>query len=487
MKFQIKSTGIYLLLFFASFSLYLTSCKKDFSTAAATKGQFNRSTKALYSDTRTVPVATKTLSGIITGTRSLSNDTLYYLSGPVYVDSLATLNIEAGTFIKGVDKVNTPNGFPSYLVVRRGGKIFADGTAESPIVFTSQYSANNRNEGDWGGIVILGRAPVNNVRPKIEGIPAEQIPAALASKDAIGYGGDINNDNSGRLVNVRIEFAGEVITEGNELNGLTLGGVGSGTTLDHIQVSIGADDAFEFFGGSVNATYLISYFNDDDDFDFDQGYQGSIQFAVAQKDPNIIAYPRSGNPNGIESNNVTSPIITGGTYSGRVTTPILSNFSILGDTTSAPSAGTGTVFRVGSSAVFKNSVVGGFYAGANLGTAAGSLVFTGNYLHYFTNNGYPVTGNNIDNTDSNFFLLTAPYNATAPDWRYVSDPINGIFSPLASGWNGTGLSVTHAGGSLLSFTNTTFIGAFGENDGTQNGNRWDSTGWASYTPRTNTY
>lgn len=487
MKIQIKSTGIYLLFFFLSFSLLIVSCKKDFSGNSTLGGHFNRSTKALYTDSRAVPTRTKTLSGVITGTRSLSNDTLYYLSGPVYVDSLATLNIEAGTFIKGIDKTNTPNGFPSYLVVRRGGKIFADGTAAEPIVFTSQYSANNRNEGDWGGVVILGKAPVNNVRPKIEGIPAEQIPAVLSSRDAIGYGGDIENDNSGRLVNVRIEFAGEVITEGNELNGLTLGGVGSGTTLDHIQVSIGADDAFEFFGGSVNATNLVSFGNDDDDFDFDQGYQGSIQFAVAQKDPNLSAYPRSGNPNGIESNNITSPIITGGSYSSRVTTPILSNFSILGDTTTAPSNGTGTVFRVGSSGVFKNSVVGGFYAGANLGTASGSLVYTNNYLHYFTTNGYPSSGNTVDNSDSNFFLLTAPYNGSAPDWRYVNDAINGIFSPLASGWNSSSLTVTHPGGSLSSFTNPTFIGAFGENDGTQDGNRWDSTGWASYTPRTNPY
>ncbi|TKC08070.1 hypothetical protein FA048_12985 [Pedobacter polaris] len=488
MKIQLKSTGIYLLFSFLSFFLCLTSCKKDFSAKNSANGQFNRSTKALYTDGRPVPTVVQTLSGLITGTRSLSNDTLYYLNGPVFVDSLATLNIEEGTFIKGLDKPNTTSGFASYLVVRRGGKIFADGTATEPIVFTSQYSANSRNEGDWGGIVILGQAPVNNVRPKIEGIPSAQIPAALSGKDAIGYGGEIENDNSGRLVNVRIEFAGEVITDGNELNGLTLGGVGSGTTLDHIQVSVGADDAFEFFGGSVNATNLISYFNDDDDFDFDQGYEGSIQFAVAQKDPNTSLYPRSSNPNGIESNNVTSPIITGGTYSTRITNPILSNFSILGDTTTAPSNGTGTVFRAGSSGVFKNSVVGGFYAGANLGAAAGSLVYSNNYLHYFTNNGYPSSGNTIDNTDPNFFLLTAPYNGTAPDWRYITDAINGIFSPLASGWNSGSLTVTHTGGSLSSFTNTGFVGAFGENDGSSaTTNRWDSTGWASYTPRTNTY
>jgi len=487
MKIQIKSTGIYLLFFFLSFSLLIVSCKKDFSGNSTPGGQFNRSTKALYTDSRTVPSPTKTLSGVITGTRSLSNDTLYYLSGPVYVDSLATLNIEAGTFIKGIDKTNTPNGFPSYLVVRRGGKIFADGTAAEPIVFTSQYSANNRNEGDWGGVVILGKAPVNNVRPKIEGIPAEQIPAVLSSRDAIGYGGDIENDNSGRLVNVRIEFAGEVITEGNELNGLTLGGVGSGTTLDHIQVSIGADDAFEFFGGSVNATNLISYFNDDDDFDFDQGYQGTIQYAVAQKDPNVAAYPRSSNPNGIESNNVTSPIITGGSYSTRVTTPILSNLSILGDATSAsaPSNGTGTVFRVGSSGVFKNSIVGGFYAGANLSTAAGSLVYTNNLLHYFTVNGYPSF--NYSGSNSNGFLLTDPYNGTSPDWRYdMTDPFNPSDVSTVS-WSS--VSVSHTGGSLTSASlSGSFIGAFGENDGSSaTANRWDSTGWASYTPRTNPY
>jgi hypothetical protein len=295
MKNQIKFTGIYLFKFSFLFvlitAMFISGCKKDLGSNAAPEGEFNRSGKALYPDNRTVPTTVVTLSGVLTGTINLVNTTLYKLNGPVYVDSLATINIQAGTFIKGLDKTHTTSGFPSYLVIRRGGKINATGTAAAPIVFTSEYAAGARAEGDWGGVVLLGRSLVNNINPKIEGIPAEQIPAALAGRDAIGYGGSIENDNSGILSYVRIEFAGEVITEGNELNGLTLGAVGSGTTLDHVQVSYGADDAFEFFGGSVNATNLISYLNDDDDFDFDQGYQGSIQFAVGQKDPRS-AFPR---------------------------------------------------------------------------------------------------------------------------------------------------------------------------------------------------
>jgi hypothetical protein len=485
MKNQNKFTGIYLskfsFLFVLIAAMFIAGCKKDNGSNAAPEGEFNRAANALFPDNRPVPTTVVTLSGVLTGTINLVNTTLYKLNGPVYVDSLATINIQAGTFIKGLDKIHTTSGFPSYLVIRRGGKINATGTATAPVVFTSEYAAGSRAEGDWGGIVLLGRSLVNNVNPKVEGIPAAQIPAVLAGKDAIGYGGNIENDNSGILRNVRIEFAGEVITEGNELNGLTLGGVGSGTTLDHIQVSYGADDAFEFFGGSANATNLISYLNDDDDFDFDQGYQGSIQFAVAQKDPRA-AFPRSTSPNGIESNNVTAPIVTGGVNAGRVTNPILSNFSLLGDTssTTAPSVGNGTVFRVGSSAVFKNSIVGGYITGANVSTAAASLVYTNNLVHYFTTSGVPAGNTTFTGTASDPFRLLAPYNITTPDWRYNTGLPT---SPAATGWNATGLTVTHAGGSLASFTNTTYRGAFG----IRTGSRWDSTGWASYQPTSNPY
>ncbi|MCC8407819.1 hypothetical protein LJ707_02690 [Mucilaginibacter sp. UR6-1] len=492
MKSQFKFTGIYSsklpLVALLSASLFMASCKKD-SGVATPEGNFNRSSKALYPDTRTPGGTVVTVSGVLTGTINWTAGNTYRLNGPVYIDSLATLNIAAGTFVKGLDKTNTTTGFPSYLVIRRGGKLNINGTATNPVVFTSQYAAGSRAEGDWGGIVILGRAPVNNVNPKIEGIPAAQIPAALAGKDAIGYGGAIEADNSGSIRYLRIEFAGEVITEGNELNGLTLGGVGSGTTLDHVQVSYGADDAFEFFGGSVNATNLISYLNDDDDFDFDQGYQGSIQFAVAQKDPRT-AFPRSGNPNGIESNNITSPIVTGGAFSTRLTTPVLSNFSILGDTssTTAPSVGVGTVFRVGSSGVFKNSVVGGFATGANVSTADATLIYTDNLVHYFTTSGVPSGNTTYTGSASNPFRLHAPYNITTPEWRFNN--VSPLLSPARNGWNATGLTVSHPGGALSAFTNTTYRGAFGDRATTT---RWDgpasgsTSTWASYEPTTNTY
>ena len=145
----------------------------------------------------------------------------------------------------------------------RGAKIEANGTASNPIVFTSGKAAGSRLRGDWGGIIILGNAPTNR--------PLSPAPLVEGGVDR-RYGGTTANDNSGTMRYVRIEFAGIAAEPGSEINGLTLGGVGSGTTLEYIQVSYGNDDAYEFFGGTVNAKYLVSYATSDDDYDFDFGY-----------------------------------------------------------------------------------------------------------------------------------------------------------------------------------------------------------------------
>ncbi|MEO3407842.1 hypothetical protein AAFN85_28240 [Mucilaginibacter sp. CAU 1740] len=480
MKMQFKSISLFVL----AAALGLSSCKKE-AAVNTQNGDFDRSSKALFPDTHTLPTATGTISGLITSNITLTSDKVWFINGPTFVDSLVTITIQPGTYVKGLPATSTTSGFPSYLVIRRGAKIDAQGTTANPIVFTSSKPAGQRNKGDWGGVVLLGKAPTNQAKPQIEGIPAAQIPAGLAGKDAIGYGGSTELDNSGILRNVRIEFAGVIVDVelGNELNALTLGGVGAGTTIDHVQTSYGADDGFEFFGGSVNAKYLISYGNDDDDLDFDQGFQGSIQFALAAKD---LTKSFSSSPNGIESNNISAPIATtGGSFPTRVTQAVLSNITFVGGATAGPSAGIGHLFRVNSSYKVRNSINFGFDNGATLINTTGSE-YSNSYVHGYSS---AVTGTAATSTavtsltganPNNTIKLVLPFSATAPDWRIQASAPAGI----RTGAVFTGLAVTHPGGTFTAFDTTpAYLGAFG----LQSAARWDSGGWASYEPFTNAY
>ena len=207
----------------------------------------------------------------------------YLLKGFVRVKAGATLTIEAGTIIFG-DK-NTL----ATLIIERGAKINAEGTATKPIIFTSEQPRLSRSYGDWGGVIILGNAPTNKpTTTSIEGIDNAQ------------YGGTDANDNSGILRYVRIEFAGVAVSPNNEINGLTLGGVGAGTIVEYVQVTEAADDSFEWFGGTVNCKYLIAHKSWDDDFDTDLGFSGNVQFALGIRDPQIAD---QSNSNGFESDN----------------------------------------------------------------------------------------------------------------------------------------------------------------------------------------
>ncbi len=254
-----------------------------------------------------LPVATKTgvLGDFNTPTTiTWVKDSVYLLSGPVYLDSLCTLVIQPGTIIKGNSAVVI-----SSLIIQRGATLIANGTPCEPIVFTSDKAAGQRVAGDWGGITLLGRARTNQgTNVNIEGIGVTE-PRAR-------YGGLIDTDNSGSLKYVRIEYAGYPLTPGNELNSLTMGGVGSGTTIDFVQVSFGNDDSYEWFGGTVNCKHLIAYRGLDDDFDTDFGYSGLVQFGLAIKDPAISDDPNATPPSTSEgwesdNNNFNSPNFTG--------------------------------------------------------------------------------------------------------------------------------------------------------------------------------
>jgi hypothetical protein len=234
---------------------------------------------------------TVNVSGIITTNTTWTKNNVYLLQGTVFVDSLVTLTIEAGTVVRG-----DANTVISALVIQRGAKIIANGTPCNPIVFTSSKASGARVKGDWGGIIIEGRAPNNlGVEVPIEGIGATNLRAR--------HGGNIPNDNSGSLTYARIEYAGFMIAANNEMNSLTMGSVGNGTTIHHVQTSFGLDDAFEWFGGTVNCSHLVAYRNLDDDFDTDNGFSGTIQFALGVKDPAVADVPAVSTSEGWESDN----------------------------------------------------------------------------------------------------------------------------------------------------------------------------------------
>lgn len=228
-----------------------------------------------------VPVAPGTeiveLSGNIT-TRTLDATKKYLLKGQVFVQDGQTLTVPAGTVVFGEKRTK------GTLIINRGGKLIANGTADKPVVFTSNQLPGDRDRGDWGGLIILGRASCNQIDPAIEGID----PAVFFGANPANVTSDkvaVENDNSGTLRYVRVEFAGIEISPNNETNGITMGGVGRGTVMEYCMVSYGGDDAFEWFGGTVNAKYLIVHSTWDDCFDVDFGWSGNVQFGVAVRYP----------------------------------------------------------------------------------------------------------------------------------------------------------------------------------------------------------
>ncbi len=210
-------------------------------------------------------------------------DKVYLLNGFVFVEEGATLTIEAGTVIKGKPGQGEN---ASALVITRGARIFANGTATNPIIFTAEADdVNDLNDlpldarGLWGGVIILGKAVINVAggEENIEGIPTTETRAI--------YGGSDDDDNSGVFRYVSIRHGGTNIGANNEINGLTMGAVGRGTTIEFVEVINNADDGYEWFGGTVNTRYLVSAFNDDDGFDYDEGWRGKNQFWFLLQDP----------------------------------------------------------------------------------------------------------------------------------------------------------------------------------------------------------
>ena len=313
----------------------------------------------------TTPTASHVLTGEVSSDKALAADSVWTLKGYVYVKSGATLTIPAGTIIKSdvVDK--------GALIVEPGGKIMAEGTSSSPIVFTSGLPAGQRRAGDWGGIIILGKATTNrSSNPKIEG-----------GVDRT-YGGSDDADNSGTLKYVRIEFAGIAASPGSEINGLTLGGVGSGTTIENVMVSYGNDDGFEFFGGTVNCKNLIAYACADDDFDFDFGYRGTITGGISFKNPQIADAADASN--GVECDNDGT-----GTSATPYTHPKLINFTFVGPNKAANTQANHQYalrFRRAARFTVENSILIGHQKGGFSIESSGTLNDYKNGTSAFKNN-----------------------------------------------------------------------------------------------------
>ena len=235
--------------------------------------------------------------------RTLSADTVYTLQGVVTVEDGGELHIPAGTHIYGSTEVQ-----PSALIVRAGGKLFSEGTEDEPVVFTSSNPPEERSKGDWGGIVLNGRSLCN--------FPAGDCVGEGSSGQ---YGGTDRNDNSGTIVYTRIEYAGFEVSFGNELNALTMNGVGDGTTIHHVQTHAGSDDGFEWFGGTVNTHHLLATDISDDSFDYSTGFQGMGQFWLAQQDPDDgdNGFEVDGNEDDYNAEPFTVPLLVNVTLIGK--------------------------------------------------------------------------------------------------------------------------------------------------------------------------
>ncbi len=258
-----------------------------------------------------------TVSADITTNTTWAAANRYKLNGTIAVRNGAVLTIEAGTVIFG-DKATK-----GVLVVMPGARLNAIGTSTSPIVFTSSQPAGQRNYGDWGGIILVGAANVNGAPRTVEGgLTVNGNPITYGAVGSSGITALSDDDNSGTLRYVRIEFGGIAVSPNNETNGLTMAGVGRGTTVEYVQCSFTGDDGFEWFGGAVNGRYLVSYRTLDDDFDADFGWSGNVQFGYVLRDP--LTNDQSGS-NGFECDNDAS-----GTTNTPRTRGAFSNITVIG-------------------------------------------------------------------------------------------------------------------------------------------------------------
>lgn len=440
--------------------------------------------------------ADSTLTGDITKTITLSNQKVYKLKSYVFVQDGGVLRVEPGTIVLGDDEA------ASAVVVNRGGKIYAKGTKTHPIVFTSGYAAGSRDRGDWGGILLMGNATTNLGEAAVEGGIAD---AQTVKKNGwYGTWNGVNNDqdSSGVLEYVRIEFAGIAESPDNELNGLTMGAVGSKTVINNVQVSYGGDDSFEWFGGNVNSKYIIAYNGIDDDFDTDNGFVGKVQFGLSYRFKNIAD---QSNSEAFESDNDSKS-----SENKPFTAPIFSNMTCIGGVRDTSwTAGTGETnynskylaavqIRRNSRLSLYNSLLIGWPAGVEItndnsvrAAGADSLQVRYNSFYGIKNNKFFYLGSGTTATDkvTTSWLSTADYkNEFVNGSGSVADlaKLENAFptnledlnaSPKSDAGYLSNANFTNAKLTDAFFTPVTYRGAFS----TGITERWDLP-WAEYDP-----
>jgi len=421
---------------------------------------------------------TVTISGSIAANRTLTPDTNYVLRGFVYVNSGATLTINAGTKIVG-----DTTALGSALFVLRGARIVANGTEAAPVVFTSQRSVGNRAPGDWGGLIVVGNARNN----RAGNIIVEGSDGSVVGGNSAGVvytGGTNDADNSGTLRYVRVEFAGYATLTDAELNSFTFAAVGSGTTFEYLQSVSGLDDSFEWFGGTVDGKYLVSYESGDDHFDTSEGYRGRNQFVIGYQSTFLI--PRAGagavstDPQGFEvdgcnGGGCTAPTggnaQSSGAADGLWTMNVFANFTMIGvgaGVTTPTNGGVGMVLRRGTGGYYLNGVVARWPRQAisvrdttsNNRFQVDSLIVRN---LYFADNGSQNNGVTFDPTGTNFGQQTAftarNSNISVADGTvtaaslFTALPAGTVTAPTAAGFDWSPASGSPiATGGLSAFT-----------------------------------
>ena len=420
------------------------------------------------------------LEGKISSDRTLKANYVYKIRGFVYVVNGAKLTIEPGTVIHG-EKGTSTRGT---LVITTGSQIIADGTADKPITFTSDQP--NPQRGDWGGLVILGKAKTNSSFNGVQGIGS--IEGGVNNAEGLGiYGGTDDNDNSGVLRYVRIEYAGYAYLPDNELNGLSLGGVGKSTIIDYVEVYKANDDAIECFGGSVNLKHTLFVSTLDDDFDTDNGWSGSVQFGIVIRDSAIADISKS---ESFESDNDAN-----GSSLTPQTSGAYSNITVIGPRATLNNAGNslflaGAQIRRNSSISIFNSVIMGYPTGLLIDASKGTPTDNNIRANTLQVQNTIIAGCNVPvdyaanavptgwNKDSaiNWFLNAASSNSvlTTNDEVKLTAPFdyaNPDFTPQAGSPVLSGASFTNAKVSGSFFTQVAFRGAVGA-AGTPEGDWW---------------
>ncbi len=429
---------------------------------------------ALFTSVNSFAGNVSVVAPITTNTNWTNNNT-YILYGDIIIKNGATLTIQAGTLIKG-DKTTL-----SRIVVATGAKIVAQGTAEQPIVFTSNQPAGTRGRADWAGIALCGLAPVNFLDGTGNSIQGRLECGSDADYD---FGGNNAEDSSGVLSYVRIEYAGYVCGTNSELNSLTLGGVGSRTKLDHIMVSYGQDDGYEFFGGTASASHIVSFGSRDDDFDTDNGYSGKVQYGLIIRVDTIA--DQGDISNAFESDNDAN-----GSYNDPYTKATFSNVTVIGPAAATTSVfdskyGWGARIRRSSGLNIFNSVFMGYPRGLRIEGGASQLKATMDTLEFKNNIIAGCTQQAYESTFDSLYLVNPltynkVYGGNANDsvklnYAYGNPDLYN-FVPQAGSPLLSGASFTNS--KLSTFNTTTFRGAFGTDN-------WVAC-WGEFSPNNEDY